>query len=83
MANFNDAIVKTLAKEGGAKFTDIAGDRGGATNTAFRKQHTRMWISAISPNSKRAIFTNVTIGTAFAATISLHSSSPKIYLILR
>lgn len=31
MANFNDAIVKTLAKEGGAKFTDIAGDRGGAT----------------------------------------------------
>ncbi len=31
MANFNDAIVKTLAKEGGAKFTDIAGDKGGAT----------------------------------------------------
>jgi len=31
MANFNDAIVKTLAKEGGAKFTDIAGDNGGAT----------------------------------------------------
>jgi lysozyme family protein len=31
MANFNDAIVKTLAREGGAKFTDIAGDKGGAT----------------------------------------------------
>ncbi|RYZ96630.1 MAG: hypothetical protein EOO68_16480 [Moraxellaceae bacterium] len=31
MANFNDAIVKTLAKEGGAKFTDVPGDRGGAT----------------------------------------------------
>jgi lysozyme family protein len=31
MANFNDAIVKTLAKEGGAKFTDIANDKGGAT----------------------------------------------------
>ncbi len=31
MANFNDAIVKTLAKEGGAKFTDVAGDKGGAT----------------------------------------------------
>ncbi|MBX9704855.1 MAG: hypothetical protein K5Q00_01255 [Gammaproteobacteria bacterium] len=31
VANFTDAIVKTLAKEGGAKFTDIANDRGGAT----------------------------------------------------
>jgi lysozyme family protein len=31
MANFNDAIVKTLAREGGAKFTDVASDRGGAT----------------------------------------------------
>lgn len=31
MANFNDAIVKTLAREGGATFTDVAGDKGGAT----------------------------------------------------
>lgn len=31
MANFNDAIVKTLAREGGAKFTDVAADKGGAT----------------------------------------------------
>ena len=31
MANFNDAIVKTLAKEGGAKFTDVPNDKGGAT----------------------------------------------------
>ncbi|HOY24101.1 MAG TPA: glycosyl hydrolase 108 family protein [Cellvibrio sp.] len=31
MANFNDAIVITLAKEGGAKFTDVPNDRGGAT----------------------------------------------------
>lgn len=31
MASFNDAIVKTLAREGGAKFTDAASDRGGAT----------------------------------------------------
>jgi lysozyme family protein len=31
MANFNDAIVKTLAREGGAKFTDIPADKGGAT----------------------------------------------------
>lgn len=31
MANFSEAIGKTLAKEGGAKFTDIASDRGGAT----------------------------------------------------
>lgn len=31
MANYNDAIVKTLAREGGSRFTDIANDRGGAT----------------------------------------------------
>lgn len=31
MANFNDAIVKTLAREGGARFTDVASDKGGAT----------------------------------------------------
>ena len=31
MANFNNAIVKTLAREGGAKFTDVASDKGGAT----------------------------------------------------
>jgi lysozyme family protein len=31
MANFNDAIGKTLAKEGGAKFTDVPNDKGGAT----------------------------------------------------
>ena len=31
MANYNDAIVKTLAKEGGAKFTDVPNDKGGAT----------------------------------------------------
>jgi lysozyme family protein len=31
MANFNDAIVKTLAREGGAKFTDVPADKGGAT----------------------------------------------------
>jgi len=31
MANFNDAIVKTLAREGGAKFTDVPSDKGGAT----------------------------------------------------
>jgi len=31
MANFIDAIVKTLAKEGGAKFTDVPNDKGGAT----------------------------------------------------
>lgn len=31
MANFNDAIVKTLAREGGSRFTDVANDKGGAT----------------------------------------------------
>ena len=31
MANFSKAIVKTLAKEGGAIFTDDPNDAGGAT----------------------------------------------------
>lgn len=31
MANFEQAIVKTLAHEGGAKFTEDPSDRGGAT----------------------------------------------------
>lgn len=31
MANFNDAIGKTLAREGGSRFTDVASDKGGAT----------------------------------------------------
>lgn len=31
MADFNIAITKTIAKEGGAKFTETAGDRGGKT----------------------------------------------------
>lgn len=31
MADFNAAIPKTLAREGGAKFTDVPGDAGGAT----------------------------------------------------
>lgn len=31
MASFNDAIVKTLAKEGGNTYTKTANDRGGAT----------------------------------------------------
>ena len=31
MANFNNAIVITLAREGGSRFTDVANDKGGAT----------------------------------------------------
>jgi len=31
MSDFNIAIPKTLAREGGSKFTDIQGDAGGAT----------------------------------------------------
>jgi lysozyme family protein len=31
MADFNAAIVKTLAREGGSRFTDDPDDRGGAT----------------------------------------------------
>ena len=31
MANYGAAIVKTLAKEGGSRFTNVSGDKGGAT----------------------------------------------------
>ena len=31
MANFNDAVGKTLTREGGSKFTDVPDDKGGAT----------------------------------------------------
>jgi lysozyme family protein len=31
MADFNSAIAKTLQKEGGSKYTETVGDRGGAT----------------------------------------------------
>jgi len=31
MANYNDAIVITLAREGGSRFTDVTNDKGGAT----------------------------------------------------
>jgi lysozyme family protein len=31
MANFGEAIVKTLAKEGGSRFTNVSSDKGGAT----------------------------------------------------
>lgn len=31
MANFDEAITKTLAKEGGSRYTEIANDKGGAT----------------------------------------------------
>ena len=31
MANFNEAIPKTLAREGGSRYTETSGDAGGAT----------------------------------------------------
>jgi lysozyme family protein len=31
MASFNEAVVKTLAREGGARVTNVAGDKGGTT----------------------------------------------------
>jgi len=37
MANFDTAIVKTLAREGGSRYTEIAGDNGGATKYGISK----------------------------------------------
>ena len=80
MANFNDAIVITLAKEGGAKFTDVPNDRGGATKYGISQAAYPTSIFATSPNNKPAIFINAIIGTAYAATILNRKLSLKIFL---
>lgn len=38
MADFNAAIIKTLAKEGGDKYTETPGDNGGATKYGISKR---------------------------------------------
>jgi hypothetical protein len=81
MANFNDAIVITLAKEGGAKFTDVPNDRGGQPSTVFRKLLIPPSIFATLPNNKPAIFINGIIGTAYAVTILNRKLLLKTFLI--
>jgi lysozyme family protein len=57
MANFNDAIVKTLAKEGGAKFTDIANDKGGATKYGISQTaYPRLDIRSLTEQQAREIY---------------------------
>ncbi|WPP01422.1 glycosyl hydrolase 108 family protein [Pseudomonas sp. HR96] len=38
MANFDEAIPKTLAREGGARYTETPGDAGGATRYGISKR---------------------------------------------
>ncbi len=38
MANFDQAVVKTIAREGGARFTETPGDAGGATKFGISKR---------------------------------------------
>lgn len=57
MANFNDAIVKTLAREGGATFTDAASDKGGATKYGIsQKAYPSLDIRNLTEQQARDIY---------------------------
>lgn len=38
MANFDQAVIKTIAREGGSRFTETPGDAGGATKFGISKR---------------------------------------------
>lgn len=57
MANFNDAIVKTLAREGGSKYTEIAGDSGGATKYGISQAaYPSLNIKSLTESQAREIY---------------------------
>jgi lysozyme family protein len=57
MADFNAAIPKTLAREGGAKFTDVAGDSGGATKYGIsQKAYPNVNIRNLTEQQARDIY---------------------------
>lgn len=57
MANFNDAIVKTLICEGGSKFTIVADDKGGATKFGIsQKAYPSLDIKNLTEKQARDIY---------------------------
>jgi len=57
MANYNLAIVKTLAREGGAKFTDDPNDSGGATKYGIsQKAYPNLDIRSLTEQQARDIY---------------------------
>lgn len=57
MADFEKAIVKTLAHEGGAKFTEDPNDRGGATKYGIsQRSYPNLDIKNLTEKEARAIY---------------------------
>lgn len=57
MANFGEAIVKTLAREGGAKFTNDPDDPGGATKYGIsQKAYPNLDIRSLTEEQAREIY---------------------------
>ena len=57
MADFNQAIVKTLAREGGATFTDGGADRGGATKYGIsQRAYPTLDIRNLSEQQAREVY---------------------------
>ena len=57
MADFNKAIVTTLAREGGSKFTDDTNDRGGATKYGIsQRSYPNIDIRNLSERDARTIY---------------------------
>lgn len=57
MANFNRAVVKTLASEGGSRFTDAPDDRGGATKFGIsQRAYPNLDIKNLTEQQAREIY---------------------------
>ncbi len=57
MADFDSAIVKTLAREGGARYTETPGDSGGATKYGISKRaYPQLDIRNITEQQARDIY---------------------------
>jgi lysozyme family protein len=57
VANFDEAIVKTLEKEGGSRYTEIQGDSGGATKYGIsQKAYPRLDIRSLTEQQARDIY---------------------------
>ena len=57
MANFDIAIPKTLKKEGGSKYTNVSGDRGGETKFGITKAaYPELNIKSLTEDDAKAIY---------------------------
>jgi len=57
MADFSSAVIKTIANEGGARYTEIPGDAGGATRFGISKRaYPQLDIRQLSEDQAREIY---------------------------